>query len=97
MGQCKHVNTLDTLKVILIVLVSFKVFIFNENILPATMKTENPCDLVRIKNRRIFHNILGHQIKVSRRMKEKFYCSIFQCNFVFHDLESKRFKDFLCN
>lgn len=66
---------------------------FNENIL-LTMKTENLCDLVRIKNKKIF--VIHPQYfgrsnkKVSRRVEKKFYCSIFQCNFVFHDLESSK-------
>lgn len=66
---------------------------FNENIL-LTMKTENSCDLVRIKNKKIF--VIHPQYfgrsnkKVSRRVEKKFYCSIFQCNFAFHDLESSK-------
>lgn len=65
----------------------------NENILPTIMKTENPCDLVRIKNKKIFviPQYFGRSNKkVSRRVEKKFYCSIFQCNFVFHNLESSK-------
>lgn len=57
------------------------------------MKTD-PCDLVRIKNKKIF--VIHPQYfgrsnkKVSRQVEKIFYCSIFQCNFAFHDLESSK-------
>lgn len=67
---------------------------FNGNILPTTMKTENFRELVRIRNKKIF--VIHPQYfgrsnkKVSRRVEKEFYCSIFQCNFAFHDLESNK-------
>lgn len=63
---------------------------FNENIL-LTMKTENPCDLVRIKNKKIFviPQYFGRSNKkVSRRVEKIFYCSIFQ--YILCSMESSK-------